>query len=119
MLSSLLVLTVGAMPMMALAEGGSLPGLVLAEVVAGVAIGGVLSVALLAEMFPTSVRATGLAMTAGLATAAVGGTGPLVDQLLYLGTGQVLAPGAYVSVVGWVALLGMRSWSETAFTDLN
>ena len=38
---------------------------------------------------------------------------------LYLGTGQALAPGVYVAVVGCVALLNVRRRSETAFTDLT
>jgi hypothetical protein len=59
-----------------------------------------------------------VAVTPGLASALVGGTGPLVDQLLFLATGQAVAPGVYVGVVGCV-LVAVWSWPETAFTDLT
>jgi hypothetical protein len=39
-------------------------------------------VAMVGELFPTALRASGLAMTAGPATALVGGTAPAVDQIL-------------------------------------
>ena len=74
---------------------------------------------MLAEMFPADLRATGLGLTAGLSTALVGGTAPLVDQVLFLATGFEDAPALYVAIVGCVALATARSWPETAFEDLD
>ncbi len=116
--SSLVALVVGAVPVMALARSDALPTIVLAEVLVGVAVGGVLSTSLLAEMFPTPVRATGLGLTAGMATALVGGTAPLVGQVIATATGHDLAPAAYVAGVAVVALAALRSWPETAFGAL-
>ena len=101
------------------AHSGSLLALILAEVVAGIGIGGTLSVSMLAEMFPADLRATGLGLTAGLATALVGGTAPLVDQVLFLATGFEEAPALYVMIVGCLALATARSWPETAFRELD
>ena len=112
-------LAVCALPLMYAVNSGSMPALVLAEVVAGTAIGGALSMATITEMFPTAVRATGLAMTAGLASALLGGTAPLVDQILVTVTGFDLAPAMYVGGVALLALLALRTWPETAFSELG
>jgi MHS family proline/betaine transporter-like MFS transporter len=112
---SIAALIVFAVPMSLAAESGSLLALALAEIMAGIAVGGALSVSMLAEMFPTDVRATGLSMTAGLATALVGGTAPLFDQVLYKATGLEVAPALYVTAVAVLAFVTLRSWPETAF----
>jgi MHS family proline/betaine transporter-like MFS transporter len=70
-------------------------------------------------MFPTGVRATGLALTAGLSTALVGGTAPLVDQVLFKATGSASAPALYTTVVAAAALAALRSWPESAFAPLD
>jgi hypothetical protein len=54
-------------------------------------------------------------MTAGLATALVGGTAPVVDQILVTALKLDVAPGVYVSLVACLALLALRRWPETAF----
>src|SRR3954468_2419335 len=66
-------LAVGSVPLLVLAEGGSTVALVLTEVLTGIAVGGALSVAMVTELFPTDLPATGVALTAGLADAAGGG----------------------------------------------
>jgi MFS transporter, MHS family, proline/betaine transporter len=96
-IGSIGALIVFGVPMSLAAESGSLRSLALAEIKAGIAIGGALSVSMLAEMFPADVRATGLSMTAGLATALVGGTAPLIDQALYKATGLEVAPAVCVT----------------------
>jgi MHS family proline/betaine transporter-like MFS transporter len=101
------------------AHSGSLLALMLAEVAAGVLVGGVLSVSMLAEMFPTGVRASGLSMTAGLAAALVGGTAPFIDQLLFRATGLEVAPALYVAAVAGGALAVTWSWPETASAPLD
>lgn len=118
-LASTAALAIAAVPAVALARTGSLSGLLVADLVVGGAVGGILSVSMLAEMFPTDVRATGVAMTAGLASAAVGGTAPFVDQVLFQLTGDALAPALYVVAVAVVGFAAVWSWSETAFTDLR
>jgi MFS transporter, MHS family, proline/betaine transporter len=90
-------------------------GLLLAQLGIGGALGGVLSVAMVSELFPTPLRSTGLSMTAGLGTALIGGTAPAVDQILVTTLGRDIAPGLYVSAVACLALLALRHWPETAF----
>jgi hypothetical protein len=80
----------------------------------GAAVAGVLLVAMVGELFPTPLRATGMAMTAGLATALVGGTARAVDQILVTVLNLDVAPGV-ISVVACLALLALRRWPETAF----
>jgi MHS family proline/betaine transporter-like MFS transporter len=118
-LGSITALVLCAVPMSLAAHSGSLLALTVAQVLAGIGIGGTLSVSMLAEMFPGDLRATGLGLTAGLATAVVGGTAPLVDQVLFLATGFEEAPALYVVIVGCLALATARSWPETAFQDLD
>jgi MFS transporter, MHS family, proline/betaine transporter len=118
-LCSISGLVVCGLPLSVAAHSGSLLALTVAEVMAGIAVGGTLSVAMLAEMFPANLRATALGLTAGLATALIGGTAPLVDQILFLATGSEAAPVLYVMTVGCAALLVARSWPETAFTTLD
>ena len=54
-------------------------------------------------------------MTIGLATALVGGTGPVIDQLLVTRLNVDVAPGLYVSLVACLALVALWRWPETAF----
>jgi MHS family proline/betaine transporter-like MFS transporter len=118
-LGSIAALVVLAIPMSIAAHSGSLLALILTEIVAGIGVGGTLSVSMLTEMFPAGLRATALGMSAGLATALVGGTAPLVDQILFRATGLEVAPALYTAVVGLLALIAARSWPETAFRSLD
>jgi MFS transporter, MHS family, proline/betaine transporter len=106
--------TVLGIPMSILA-GTSQTGLLLAQLIMGAALAGVLLVAMVCELFPTALRATGMAMTAGLATALIGGTAPAVDQILVTGLNLDAAPGIYLSVVACLALFALWRWPETAF----
>lgn len=54
-------------------------------------------------------------MTAGLATALLGGTAPVIDQILVTTLDLEVAPGLYVSLVACLALLALWRWPETAF----
>lgn len=118
-LGSITGLLACALPISMAAHSGSLLALTLAEIVAGVAIGGALSVSMLAEMFPTALRATGLGLTIGLAAALVGGTAPFLDEVLFVVTGQEAAPSWYVVAVAALALATAWTWRETAFSDLD
>jgi MHS family proline/betaine transporter-like MFS transporter len=111
---STLALAVLAAPASVLASSSRL-GLLLAQLVIGGAIAGVLLIAMVSELFPTPLRTTGMAMTAGLATALLGGTAPVIDQVLVTMLELDAAPGLYVSLVACLALVALRRWPETAF----
>ena len=100
---SSLALAVLATPMSILA-GTSPTGLLLAQLIIGAAF---LLIAMVGELFPTALRATGMAITAGLATALVGGTTPAVDQILVTTLNLNAAPGVHLSVVACLALLAL------------
>ena len=111
------LLTILPVPLMLAADRGGLFGLAVADAVVGVLIGGLLTMATVAEMFPAPVRATGMALTVGLASALVGGTAPLVGQLLASAT-SLVGPGLYVAVLAAAAGVALHSWPETAFLPL-
>ena len=90
-------------------------GLLLAQLAIGGAIAGVLLVAMVGELFPAPLRSTGMSMTAGLATALLGGTAPVIDQILVTTLDLDAAPGLYVSLTGCLALVALWRWPETAF----
>jgi len=47
--------------------------------------------------------------------ALIGGTAPVVDQLLVTAVGLDIAPGLYVGLVACLALAALRRWPETGF----
>ena len=107
-------LAVLAGPMAVLGTRSQL-GLLIAQLIIGIALAGVLLVAMVGELFPTPLRSTGMSMTAGLATAVLGGTAPVISQILVTTFNFAAAPGVYVSLVACLALLALRRWPETAF----
>ena len=111
---SALGLAVLAGPMAVIASASQL-GLLIGQLIMGAVLAGVLLVAMVGELFPASLRSTGMSITAGLATALVGGTAPVVDQILVTVTRFDVAPGLYVSLVAYLALTALRRWPETAF----
>jgi MFS transporter, MHS family, proline/betaine transporter len=106
---SAIILALVAVPVFDLAARSQVD-LWLAQCIIGIATGGVLSVAMLAEAFPTELRSTGVAMTAGLATALVGGTAPFVEQIMIKVLPIDSAPGIYVAVVAGLALIAVWRW---------
>ena len=74
---------------------------------------------LLAELFPTPVRSTALAITYGLATALVGGTAPFLDTLLVRRTGNPLVPAYYATAITLAAAVALLLTRETAFQPLD
>jgi MHS family proline/betaine transporter-like MFS transporter len=112
--SSTAALAVLAAPMSVVASTSRL-GLLLAQMAIAGVMAGVLLVAMVGELFPTPLRSTGMAMTAGLASALIGGTAPAVDQILVTTLGLDIAPGLYVSALACLALLALWRWPETAF----
>ena len=79
------ILCLLVVPMYAMARQGSLWALLAADILVGAVLGTLVISAHLSERFPVEMRATGIAVTYGLATAIVGGTAPLVGSLLAAG----------------------------------
>jgi MFS transporter, MHS family, proline/betaine transporter len=73
----------------------------------------------LAELFPTPVRSTALAITYGLGTALFGGTAPFLATWLTRKTGNPLAPAAYATLLAAAALVAAVTSRETAFQPLS
>lgn len=71
-----------ALPVYALATLGSPFALLLADVLIGLVLGALVVTAHVAERFPVSLRASGIALTYGLATALIGGSAPFVGSVL-------------------------------------
>jgi MFS transporter, MHS family, proline/betaine transporter len=80
--------------------------LLLAQLIIGCLLAGVLLVAMVGEFFATPLRSTGMSLTAGLATALLGGTAPVLDQILVTTLNLDIAAGLYVSLVGLFGISG-------------
>ncbi|WP_433727693.1 MFS transporter [Actinoplanes sp. CA-051413] len=101
-----------------LLAGHSGLGLLVSDIVMGCVIGMLTVTAVIGELFPTSVRATGIAVTYGVATAVAGGTAPLVATLL-AEAGAWWAVPAYLAGVAALALAAAGTARETAFDQLR
>lgn len=112
-------LLLAAAPMSWLATRGSVLGMFVAQLVIAAAVAGVLAVAMVGELFPAPLRSTGFALSAGLATALVGGTAPLLAQVLVKAVGAGPAPGLLVAGLALIAVLALRGWPESAFRPLS
>jgi cyanate permease len=86
--------------------------LLIADVSMGVAIGSLVLPAHIAESFPMDVRATGIGLTYGLATALIGGTAPLVTSVLQQ-RGISAAVPFYVLIVAVAGVLAAFRCQET------
>ena len=84
----------------------------------GVLIGTLVVTAFVAELFPTGVRATGVALAYGLAAAVFGGTAPVVATLLVLAGVGWLMP-VYVAAMALLAIAAAVTAEETAFSKLT
>jgi MHS family proline/betaine transporter-like MFS transporter len=73
----------------------------------------------LAELFPTPVRSTGLAVTYGLASALFGGTAPFLATLMVQRTDNLLVPAYYATAMSLAAFIAALSAKETAFQPLD
>jgi MFS transporter, MHS family, proline/betaine transporter len=100
---------------MSIAASASQLGLLLAQLIIGCLLAGVLLVAMVGELFATPLRSTGMSLTAGLATALLGGTAPVIDQILVTTLNLDIAAGVYVSLAACLALVALWRWPETAF----
>jgi MHS family proline/betaine transporter-like MFS transporter len=106
-----------AVPGFALASR-SIAGLLVSNIVMGALIGTLVVTAFVAELFPSEVRASGVALTYGVATAVFGGTAPLVATVLAAGDLGWLAP-TYVAVAALLGFAAAVTAEETAFGKLG
>jgi MHS family proline/betaine transporter-like MFS transporter len=86
------------------AETQSFVGMLVTECVAAVLLAlysGVLP-AMLAELFPTRIRYTGLSTAYGLSVTIFGGFAPLISAFLVRTTGSPVSPAFYVMAAGLV-----------------
>jgi MHS family proline/betaine transporter-like MFS transporter len=96
----------------------SVPGRLVSFVGMGVLVGTLTVTAFVAEIFPTPVRATGVALTYGIATAVFGGTAPVMATLFTTIGATWLVPG-FVTVMALIALAAAVTAEETAFDGLG
>lgn len=85
----------------------------------GAVLSGVVTAALLSEVFPTRTRYTASAITYNVAYTLFGGTAPLVATWLIGQTGSSLAPAFYLVVIALLALAGGLTLPETFRISLH
>ncbi|MCP3717550.1 MFS transporter [Paraburkholderia sp. CNPSo 3281] len=85
----------------------------------GAVLSGVVTAALLSEIFPTRTRYTASAITYNLAYTIFGGTAPLVATWLIESTGNNISPAFYLIAVSLLALVGGMSLPETSRISLD
>jgi MFS transporter, MHS family, proline/betaine transporter len=73
----------------------------------------------LAEMFPTRVRFTGLSISYGIAVTFFGGTAPFVSTLLVQQTGSSAAPAFYIMTLAAVSGIAMLMTKDRTNVDLE
>jgi hypothetical protein len=73
----------------------------------------------LAELFPTPVRSTALAITYGRGSALFGGTAPFLATWLVRRTGAPVAPAVYATLLASAAVVAAVASRETAFQPLS
>lgn len=104
-----------------LASSGSLIAAIVGDLLlaTGAVFSGVVTAALLSEVFPTRARYTASAITYNLAYTVFGGTAPLVATWLIGYTGNNLSPAYYLVAVACMALVGGLSLPETSRISLQ
>jgi MFS transporter, MHS family, proline/betaine transporter len=107
------------LPIYLLVRWGGPAGLPLGYLALGVLLGCFVLPSFLAELYPTRVRSSGLAITYGLGSALFGGTAPFVATLLVRRTGNPLLPAWYVTAVALLAAIATLRTGETAFASLD
>lgn len=115
MIAAALVMALIAYPLFGLLTPGAEPAtIMLAQaafaLVLGIYVGPI--AAFLVELFPTSVRFTGMAITYNLSAAMFGGTAPMVCEWLLKNFGDASAIGAYVIASCIASLIALRFTKE-------
>lgn len=85
----------------------------------GAVLSGVVTAALLSEVFPTRTRYTASAITYNMAYTIFGGTAPLMATWLIGMTGSNLAPAYYLIAISLLALAGGLALPETSKISLH
>lgn len=85
----------------------------------GAVLSGVVTAALLSEIFPTRTRYTASAITYNMAYTIFGGTAPLMATWLIGMTGSNLAPAYYLMAISVLALAGGLALPETSKISLH
>lgn len=98
------------------ATEGPWPFLLVADVVVACSLSCLVVTTHVAEQFPAGARATGVAMTFGLATAVVGGTAPLIGSLLSASGSEIGIP-LYLVCLGVAGLVAVRRAPAHPFED--
>lgn len=70
-------------------------------------------------MFPTSVRYAGFAISYNLATAAFGGTAPLISDSVIAGTNFTLFPAVFMMIACVIGMIAISFLTETAGVSLR
>jgi MHS family proline/betaine transporter-like MFS transporter len=71
--------------------------------------------AALGELFPVTVRSSGLSLAYNGAVTVFGGFGPFIATWLIAKTGTALAPAAYVVAASLLSLIALSFMTETAY----
>ncbi len=109
------------LPLFELLSLGGVAYAVLAQVLLGAILAGndgVLA-AFLTEMFPTTVRYSGFALSFNLGNAVFGGTAPFVATFLIALTGNDFAPGFYLMAAAVIAAFALLFTRETSRRPLR
>ena len=85
----------------------------------GAVLSGVVTAALLSEVFPTQTRYTASAITYNMAYTVFGGTAPLMATYLIAQSGSNLAPAFYLIAISVMALIGGLLLPETSKVELS
>lgn len=115
------LLIVVVLPAFLMASSGSFAASVLGVMLlaVGAVLSGVVTAALLSEVFPTRTRYTASAITYNMAYTLFGGTAPLVATWLISTTGSNLSPAFYLVAVSLLALIGGLALPETSRISLH
>lgn len=108
-------------PAWLLASSGYLWAAIIADLLlaTGAVLSGVVTAALLSEVFPTRARYTASAITYNLAYTIFGGTAPLVATWLITSTGSGMSPAFYLALVALLAMVGGLALPETSRISLH
>ena len=78
-----------------------------------------ISPAMMSELFPTTLRTTGVSVSFGLSTAIFGGFAPFISTWLISVTGSQMAPAFYLMGAAILSLLMLFGLRETVNTSLE
>jgi MHS family proline/betaine transporter-like MFS transporter len=95
----------------------ALSGIVLLSVIVSFYIGP--APTMLVELFPTSVRYTGMALSYNIAAAIFGGTAPMVTTWLIKNTGMLTVPAMYIMLCAVVSFISFIGYHDRYKEELN